>query len=201
MYFGMLAFILLSVVIGVVESKPQYIPLNPNGAKVPGVVAIGHKDPNGGGPENSYGTDFKKNLHKWTVALCNSDSDGDGASNGLELGDPCCVWVQGGPAPAVTTDLSNPGDSSSTTKRAMPECTSSSPSASNTPGASSSTLPSASASYTPEPAYTTDRVDNTFAFVGLAAAGSVFVGGGFYFLRHRFLTGSQPLAEAQYSLQ
>ena len=27
--------------------------------------------------------------------LCNADSDGDGKSNGEELGDPNCVWVSG----------------------------------------------------------------------------------------------------------
>lgn len=31
----------------------------------------------------------------WTVALCNTDSDGDNRTNGEELGDPECVWKEG----------------------------------------------------------------------------------------------------------
>ena len=38
--------------------------------------------------------------HGWLSARCSlcffllaSDSDGDGQSNGFELGDPCCVWT------------------------------------------------------------------------------------------------------------
>ena len=57
----------------------------------------------------------------WTTALCNADTDGDGQSNGLELGDPCCVWVEGA-APAYTSDISIPGQSSSLTPRSMPSC-------------------------------------------------------------------------------
>ena len=34
-------------------------------------------------------------LQTWTVSLCNADSDGDGVANGVELGDPDCVWTQG----------------------------------------------------------------------------------------------------------
>lgn len=32
---------------------------------------------------------------QWTSALCNHDSDGDGLSNGAELGDPGCTWRRG----------------------------------------------------------------------------------------------------------
>jgi hypothetical protein len=42
-------------------------------------------------------------------ALCVLDTDGDGVTNGVEMGDPCCVWVQGGPAPQEPV-ASNPGD-------------------------------------------------------------------------------------------
>lgn len=44
--------------------------------------------------------------------LCGGDSDGDGQTNGQELGDPCCTWQEGQSAPR-TTDISNPGDSTS----------------------------------------------------------------------------------------
>lgn len=38
------------------------------------------------------------------------DSDGDGQSNGFELGDPCGEWARGGDDPARTDDLSQPSD-------------------------------------------------------------------------------------------
>jgi hypothetical protein len=34
--------------------------------------------------------DFAAAGYTWTVELCNKDSDGDGHSNGAELGDPDC---------------------------------------------------------------------------------------------------------------
>jgi hypothetical protein len=48
--------------------------------------------------------------------LCETDSDGDGQTNGQELGDPNCVWTFTSPAtPAPrTTSISNPGDAEST---------------------------------------------------------------------------------------
>lgn len=42
------------------------------------------------------------------AAVCGIDSDGDGSSNGEELGDPDCAWTVGDPEPDVTA--SNPGD-------------------------------------------------------------------------------------------
>merc|ERR1711865_925878 len=56
------------------------------------------------------------------MAWCEADSDGDGKSNGLELGDPCCVWTTGA-TPQFETDLSAPGASGSATSRNMPDCT------------------------------------------------------------------------------
>ena len=41
---------------------------------------------------NQFGLDFKAAGSKWTKRLCQMDSDGDGVSNGLELGDPCCLF-------------------------------------------------------------------------------------------------------------
>jgi hypothetical protein len=88
---------------------PQYVPLNPNGNRVPGVASIGHQSPAGGGPENLYGFDFHEAGTAWSLVLCTLDSDGDGLTNGFELGDPCCVWTAGGPPPVYVDDISLPG--------------------------------------------------------------------------------------------
>ena len=45
----------------------------------------------------------------WNDAICNDDSDGDGATNGEELGDPDCVWVRG-QAPDSTEGITDPSD-------------------------------------------------------------------------------------------
>ena len=63
--------------------------------------------------------DFKRANYKWTTELCNQDSDGDGQSNGLELGDPNCVWSKGS-VPEFITDISNPSDATSITLRQIP---------------------------------------------------------------------------------
>jgi hypothetical protein len=46
----------------------------------------------------------------WGAELCQADSDGDGKTNGEELGDPCCVW-QPAALPTVGKDyrISHPG--------------------------------------------------------------------------------------------
>ena len=62
---------------------------------------------------------FQAAGYTWTLALCQADSDGDGQTNGLELGDPCCVWSEGDMA-AFTNDISIAGDAESTTSRTMP---------------------------------------------------------------------------------
>ena len=45
---------------------------------------------------------------QWNEVLCRKDSDGDGLTNGQELGDPDCVWKKG-EAPQRTTDITHPG--------------------------------------------------------------------------------------------
>ncbi|KAG8469026.1 hypothetical protein KFE25_007544 [Diacronema lutheri] len=47
------------------------------------------------------------------------DSDGDGLSNGAELGDPSCVWTVGA-TPASTTGITHPGVADSATPSASP---------------------------------------------------------------------------------
>lgn len=94
--------------IGSVFSRPTYVTRIPNGNNVPGVAALGHVNPSGGGPLNVFGNDFSSEGHQWTEDLCRKDSDNDGLSNGQELGDPECVWREG-ELPFRTTDLTHPG--------------------------------------------------------------------------------------------
>ncbi len=69
----------------------------------------------GGSPRNDFGLDAEDNIVGGAVdwsALFSLDSDGDGQTNGQELGDPCGTWTDGD-APR-TTDLSDPADSGDT---------------------------------------------------------------------------------------
>ena len=45
---------------------------------------------------------------RWTVGLCEKDSDGDGYTNGEELGDPACIWNEGD-EPSQTSGITHPG--------------------------------------------------------------------------------------------
>ena len=79
---------------------PQYRDEIPNGLRSVEVdekvvEALGHENKHGGGALNIFGKAFKEAGFEWTNALCMADTDGDGESNGLELGDPCCIWRVG----------------------------------------------------------------------------------------------------------
>jgi hypothetical protein len=80
---------------------------------------VGHVATSGGGARNQFGKDFDEAEKAWTVSFCITDSDGDGQSNGQELGDPCCVWTTS-KSPNATTDISDPSIASSKTSR--PAC-------------------------------------------------------------------------------
>ena len=73
---------------------------------------VGHRTCEGGSmPLNAFGKKWKEEGFRWTKALCEADSDGDGQTNGArpslifslealgrratgeELGDPCCTWT------------------------------------------------------------------------------------------------------------
>lgn len=78
-----------------------------------------------GGPRNPFGLEFegKTGVADIVVAwpeVSQLDSDGDSASNGLELGDPCGEWVSGA-TPERTADITNPGDPAATTAAMMTE--------------------------------------------------------------------------------
>lgn len=44
---------------------------------------------------NVFGADFAANGYVWNKTICEKDSDGDGKTNGEELGDPCCLFEFG----------------------------------------------------------------------------------------------------------
>ncbi|KAK6967850.1 Tyramine beta-hydroxylase [Biomphalaria glabrata] len=87
----------------------------PNGDAVPHPCkpnnlweGVGHFNDQGTGFRNPFGEDFEKEGKMWTEALCRKDSDGDGLTNGQELGDPDCVWKEN-TLPSRLNGLSHPG--------------------------------------------------------------------------------------------
>ena len=97
------------------HARPYFRDRIPNGRNVPnpyipGSVwsGVGHFNVGGGGPRNPFGLDFAAEGFTWTVDLCEMDSDNDGRTNGQELGDPNCIWVEGGDEPEFPAH-SHPG--------------------------------------------------------------------------------------------
>ena len=79
-----------------------------------------------GGPRNPLGAQVEATMvpqgasgHTDWAAVFSLDADGDGFSNGLELGDPEGTWRIGSPNP---TFLSNPNDEFSTPEGLDPNC-------------------------------------------------------------------------------
>lgn len=98
---------------GCAHALPKYrdaMP-NPQATKTDGLVCreLGHTGcVVGKATVNQFAQDFKANGYKYDEKFCKMDSDGDGVSNGAELGDPCCVFTVGA-TPTRTNDLSHPG--------------------------------------------------------------------------------------------
>ncbi|XP_045199192.1 temptin-like [Mercenaria mercenaria] len=100
----------ISLVVASASAHTYYMDLIPNGHNVPNPcggsawLAVGHYDPtHHTHDKNQFGLDFKNAGHQWTKTLCQMDSDKDGQSNGVELGDPNCTWTPGTPAPQPAT--------------------------------------------------------------------------------------------------
>lgn len=73
----------------------------PNGASVQPNTRWGHAN------DWRYNSGFADTL-AYSRSLCLADTDGDGHSNGLELGDPCCVWKLRS-TPFRTATITHPG--------------------------------------------------------------------------------------------
>eukprot|EP00512_Aurantiochytrium_limacinum_P002130 CAMPEP_0171507438 /NCGR_PEP_ID=MMETSP0958-20121227/13528_1 /TAXON_ID=87120 /ORGANISM="Aurantiochytrium limacinum, Strain ATCCMYA-1381" /LENGTH=658 /DNA_ID=CAMNT_0012044193 /DNA_START=176 /DNA_END=2152 /DNA_ORIENTATION=- len=98
----------------VTVAEPEFVDKIPNGRNVRAAdgsawPAVGHAEALGGGEHrNPFGNDFDDAGKIWTKLLCEMDSDGDGRSNGVELGDPYCEWMEGD-TPFLTSGITNPG--------------------------------------------------------------------------------------------
>ncbi|KAK3590359.1 hypothetical protein CHS0354_020680 [Potamilus streckersoni] len=108
-------FVLLLWLMHFVGCYQIFQDLIPNGNIVPHPCkanyiwrGVGHLNPLGGGQRNPFGLAFHAAGNQWTTSLCQQDSDGDGRTNGEELGDRDCVWSQG-QAPSISIGLSHPG--------------------------------------------------------------------------------------------
>jgi cytochrome c peroxidase len=60
---------------------------------------------------NTFGMEYRDNGKIWNAAIAQKDSDGDGVSNGKELGDPDGTWKKGDADRPGT--ITNPGDPAS----------------------------------------------------------------------------------------
>jgi len=112
----MLRYVCLLACVSVLSAHSIYIAEIPNGNSLPDPCApqgaprngSGHWNLSGGGDRNPFGIDFAAANHQWTVALCKMDSDKDGRSNGLEVGDPDCKWSKAAPTP-LAKPIGQPG--------------------------------------------------------------------------------------------
>ena len=97
------------------RARPEYPAFIP-AAPVDGQCGTCHVSAMGGGDRNAFGLDAEATIDgdgpDWSKLYC-MDSDGDGKTNGQELGDPCGAWSPG-TTPERTEPVSAPGDADDT---------------------------------------------------------------------------------------
>ena len=103
---------------GLADARPARVGQIPNGSKFR--CASCHVNPSGSGALTPFGTEINQNYLTsiggsgrvdWNAALAMLDSDGDGVSNGRELGDPDGAFTPGGNfTPDPNIKPTNPGD-------------------------------------------------------------------------------------------
>ncbi|XP_012940561.1 temptin-like isoform X2 [Aplysia californica] len=89
-------FLAAAMLCTLTSALPEFIDEIPNGMRVPNpcgssnvpFFTVGHQDMSGGGALNAFGQDFLDAGNKRSEELCRKDSNGDGRTNGQELGDP-----------------------------------------------------------------------------------------------------------------
>ena len=114
----MLRFLSTLFVIASAHAYRQDLAKLPNGNSYG--LTLGHPGGNTKVPTKLAST-FYGAGQTWSKAFCMADADGDGQSNGLEMGDPCCRWSIG-QAPQFTTGLSDPNSAASKTLNTMSSC-------------------------------------------------------------------------------
>jgi MYXO-CTERM domain-containing protein len=106
------------------HAHPSYVARNPNGAVFG--AALGHNNPGPDpGARNAYGRAFDALHLVYDQVLCAMDADGDGQSNGFELGDECCLWSANPACPSAVlaaADISKPFDAASLSARPPCNC-------------------------------------------------------------------------------
>ena len=114
----MLPFLSILAIIASTHAYRQDLAKLPNGNSYG--LTLGHPGGNTKVP-TKLASSFYAMGQTWNKAFCMADADGDGQSNGLEMGDPCCRWSIG-QTPQFTTGLSDPNSAASTTTNTMQVC-------------------------------------------------------------------------------
>jgi hypothetical protein len=95
----------LIAVAGTLKGRDDYMEKLPVYRQFQCAICHQSSNPISGMDLNDFGKDFKKYGYQWNSTLAGLDSDGDGFSNGIELGDE-----NGDGTPEVSLERSNPGD-------------------------------------------------------------------------------------------
>ena len=104
---SLLVFVGLMFGASSVSARDWYVPRIP---AANGACDTCHSQVYGGPGWNAFGIAFENSRMRWTVDLCNEDSDGDGFTNGEELGMPCCIQDEFGDFELANGDIWASGD-------------------------------------------------------------------------------------------